>query len=163
MKIHCYVLVLVSLFLTSCAGPAPDFSRINVGMAKAEVITRLGRPDSISANGQSEKLVYGKWDDSPVDGRIGGGRYYVNLDKGHVSGYGKVGDFLTNSVSKSHGSLPNHLPPMIMMPPSAPVTPINFNLPAATPYPFQQTRIYDVKRRNSDTIEVRERPRLFGN
>jgi hypothetical protein len=163
MKTHCHILQVVALLLMSCAGPAPDFSRINLGMEKTEVITRLGQPDSMSANEQSEKLIYGRWDDNFGDWRFGGGRYYVNLDKGRVSGYGKIGDYLTNTGSKSRASTPGLSSPMIMMPPIAPVTPFNFNLPAPAPSPYQQTRIYDVKRRDSETIEVRERPRLFGN
>jgi hypothetical protein len=87
---HFAFAISAAVLLSACAGPAPDFTKIHVGMDKSEVIQRLGKPDSVSASGQSEYLVYGKWDDSPVDGRFGGGRYYVDLSNGKVYGYGKV-------------------------------------------------------------------------
>jgi hypothetical protein len=90
MKLRSTLALLLFQLLASCAGPPPDLSKICVGMSKSEVVSRLGKPDSVSASGSIENIVYGKWDDSPVDGRIGGGRYFVQFDKGLVRGYGAV-------------------------------------------------------------------------
>jgi hypothetical protein len=153
--------VFVAVVIASCAGPAPDFSRISVGMSKNQVISQLGRPDSFSANGGTEKLVYGKWDDSAVDGRIGGGRYFVLLKNGQVQGYGKFGD---EAVSLSENSRRTENMPLVLgMLPPVPNNPVQYSPPPAAPYisPVPRTRTFNVERRDSNTIEIRERPRFY--
>ena len=150
----------MATIIASCAGPAPDFSRISVGMTKTQVISQLGRPDSFSANGGTEKLVYGKWDDSAVDGRIGGGRYFVILKNDQVQGYGKFGE---EGTSLSAPRLTRQMPLVpFILPPVTPYNPVEFSPPPA-PYisPVPRTRTFNVERRDSNTIEIRERPRFY--
>jgi len=154
------ILVLLSFLFwgISCAGPAPNFSRIAVGMSKSEVVDQLGKPDSFSAVDNTERLTYGKWDDSDFDGRIGGGRYFVKLVNNQVTAFGKYGD-PDGSPRPSIADLPP--PPFIDLSPRQqyiPPAPVS----SPVPLPIQRNRVFDVQpgtTRNS--IEVRERTRFY--
>jgi hypothetical protein len=71
-------------------GTAKDFNQISVGMSRTEVIQVLGQPSSIAASAAGEYLIYRKMDavisDWPKD-------YFVKIENGKVSSYGKKGDF----------------------------------------------------------------------
>jgi hypothetical protein len=74
----------LSILTFGCAAPgghikAGDPSVISVGMTKEEVIQKLGKPENVSADGQSETLNYilerPWWQDKPfrvkiVDGKV---------------------------------------------------------------------------------------------
>jgi hypothetical protein len=73
-------------------GTASDFNQISIGMTRAEVIQRLGKPSAISASPPVEYLIYRKmaavaayWPDD----------YYVEIQAGHVASFGQKGDFDT--------------------------------------------------------------------
>jgi len=93
-------LVLVLGFLNGCSSlgalrSAPDFTMISVGMAKDEVVERLGRPTYLSAMESKEMLVY-EWDNR-WDGAFGGMFAYIGLDNGKVVGF--FNDFQRKSNS----------------------------------------------------------------
>jgi hypothetical protein len=70
----------------------PDLSKLAVGMSRAEVVTKMGKPDSVSIQGRVEYLDYG-WDKA-FDGVVGASEwYYVRLIDGLVESFGRKGDF----------------------------------------------------------------------
>lgn len=157
MKLQPAIAILLLQLLASCAGPPPDFSKISVGMTKGEVVSRLGKPDSVSANGSVERAVYGKWDDSPVDGKIGGGRYFVQFDKGLVHGYGAIEipdsvrlsqdlraaqilQGIANSQAEQNQALQRQVQPMQM----------------------PRTRTFDVQSAGENKLRVKETTKYYG-
>lgn len=64
---------------------APNFNKISVGMTKAEVIQRIGKPTHVAASEGKELLVY-EWDNF-WDGKGAGMYSYVGLKEGKVNGY----------------------------------------------------------------------------
>ena len=77
--------------------PAPDFTRISVGMTKKEVIDILGKPDNVSLSSGKEYLRYisGKGTVSRVC--FSCKEYYVRLVNNKVESYGSSGD--SNSLA----------------------------------------------------------------
>jgi hypothetical protein len=74
--------------LTGCKGAwksAPDFNKISVGMTKAEVLEKIGKPTHVSALEGKEMLIY-EWDNF-WDGKGAGMFSYVALNEGKVYGY----------------------------------------------------------------------------
>lgn len=79
--------ILVATTLIGCVAPgghikAGDPSLVTVGMAREQVLERLGKPESVSADGKSETFTYilerPWWQDRPFRVRI--------LD-GHVTSF----------------------------------------------------------------------------
>ncbi len=76
--------MILSVFIFGCAGPgghikAGDSSLISIGMTKDQVVQKLGKPEAVSADGQSETLGYilerPWWQDKPfrvkmVNGKV---------------------------------------------------------------------------------------------
>lgn len=91
------IVLAVASFLSACSTTnsgfsKPDFSKVSVGMTKAETLVALGKPDTTATQGRQEYLEYG-WDD-PWDGRIAPAEwYYVRLLDGRVESFGRKGDF----------------------------------------------------------------------
>ena len=92
---RCFV-VLASLFLVGCMTSSSErLNYLSVGMTKAEVINAIGSPDSVSAKGGAEYLVYtlrtvttltrNTWEEEAP--------YFVRLINGRVESYGYVLDF----------------------------------------------------------------------
>jgi outer membrane protein assembly factor BamE (lipoprotein component of BamABCDE complex) len=97
------ILLLVTLFFSSCSHPAfrneiysKDLNRISVGMSKNEVVTIIGEPKYSSAKANSVLYHYSLGEDdyyswklrrSPIQD------YYVRFVNGRVESYGKLGDF----------------------------------------------------------------------
>lgn len=80
-----YLAASLFLLLASCGTSASNLSKVSVGMTKPEVINVLGTPESVQANGYSEKLTYtlsNSW-----NSRVWNSRYYVYLNNGKVVGY----------------------------------------------------------------------------
>ena len=99
IKTILFLIFLVAIF-SGCASlgvlrSAPDFTLISVGMAKNEVIEKLGRPTHVSANSNGEMFVY-EWDDR-WDGEPGGMFAYVGFENGKAIGY--YTDFQSSSHS----------------------------------------------------------------
>src|ERR1022692_4132505 len=83
--------ILCSLFFVGCAGTSDKLNRVNLGMTKKEVIRTLGNPDSTSAMGDDEFLIY-DWG-SPKELVGTPKEYFVRLKAGKVDAFGKKGDF----------------------------------------------------------------------
>ena len=83
--------LFLSLVIVGCVGTSDKLNHVTLGMTKLEVIHAIGTPDSISAKGNTEYLMY-LWG-SPKE-LVGEPReYFVRLKDGRVDSYGKKGDF----------------------------------------------------------------------
>lgn len=81
--------VLSILLVAGCAPSARKLDRLKVGMTRDEVTKAIGRPKSTTAQGGTEVLLY-QFTDKPFgDGLIFPGSYYVQLDRGRVSGWSR--------------------------------------------------------------------------
>ncbi len=94
--------VLLSFLLMGCTGTTANLNKVSIGMTKTEVTKVIGRPDSVSAQGNVEYLIY-YWatpkqifaDENSLP------EYFVRLVNGKVESYGKKGDFDTTIVPES--------------------------------------------------------------
>jgi hypothetical protein len=93
------IMLIVSILLVGCGtvthyAKRPDFSQIAMGMSQQEVVTVLGKPEEISAQGGITYLTYtyAPWyDHNGADGNKE--FYFVRLIENKVESYGKKGDF----------------------------------------------------------------------
>jgi outer membrane protein assembly factor BamE (lipoprotein component of BamABCDE complex) len=82
----------ISLILFGCA-TSHRMNKVGLGMTKQEVIQAIGKPVSVSAQGQSEYLNY-KLSETSDDAFYGiTTPYYVRVYEGKVDSYGRMGDF----------------------------------------------------------------------
>jgi hypothetical protein len=86
-------LTLSACFLVLGCATAGRINGLHLGMTKEEAIAVMGRPASVSAQGQAEYLNYllSETDDQAYYGITR--PYYVRLVNGQVESYGKTGDF----------------------------------------------------------------------
>jgi len=85
---------LIFLALAACIGTSANLNKVSLGMSKSEVIQAVGTPDSVSAQGRVEYLIY-HWaspkqliaDENNLD------RFFIRLTDGRVDAYGEKGDF----------------------------------------------------------------------
>ncbi len=85
---------LIFLAITACIGTSANLNKVSLGMSKSEVIQAVGTPDSVSAQGRVEYLIY-HWaspkqliaDENNLD------RFFIRLTDGRVDAYGEKGDF----------------------------------------------------------------------
>jgi hypothetical protein len=85
-------IVLVGIVAAGCA-TSGKIRSVRLGMTKQEVITVMGTPESVSAQGRTEYLNYAlsETDDDALSGITR--PYYVRLVDGRVESYGRTGDF----------------------------------------------------------------------
>ncbi|MFH1622824.1 MAG: hypothetical protein ABIA97_06900, partial [Candidatus Omnitrophota bacterium] len=80
---------VMAMLVSGCA-TVPNMGAVSLGMTKGEVIKVLGKPFSVSGQGNTEYLTYndrsGIYGDFTVP-------YFVRLIDGKVESYGKAGDF----------------------------------------------------------------------
>lgn len=76
---------------TGCA-TSTKINDVQLGMTKAEVISIMGEPNSVSAQGGAEYLNYSLIDNLYTMGNTYQ-PYYVRLIDGKVESFGKTGDF----------------------------------------------------------------------
>jgi len=89
------------IFLAACTTSSSRLNNVSVGMARDEVIQKLGKPASTSASKDVEFLNYVFFNglrEQP---------YYVRLREGKVDAFGKVGDY----PSSKDPSVDIHLSP----------------------------------------------------
>jgi len=82
-------LTLAMIMSLGCA-TAQKTNLIEVGMAKSEVVEKMGAPDATAANGRWEVLTY--YLRPPSDSWLLPGpaqEYYVMLEKGRVASFGR--------------------------------------------------------------------------
>lgn len=87
----------MSFCISACA-TAGKINSVRLGMTKGEVIRAMGRPASISAQGQSEYLNYALAETSDQAFLGVAIPYYVRLIEGKVESYGRAGDFDSTKV-----------------------------------------------------------------
>jgi hypothetical protein len=91
--------VATSLLALACClavvggtGTSAKMNRVSLGMTKKEVISAIGNPDSMSASGDTEFLIYHLA--SPKELVASQLRqYFVRIKEGKVDAYGEKGDF----------------------------------------------------------------------
>lgn len=83
----------VILIVASGCATANKISKVKIGMTRAEVISTIGKPASVSAKGKMEYLNYSlsETGDQAFYGITT--HYYVRLIDGRVESYGRLGDF----------------------------------------------------------------------
>jgi outer membrane protein assembly factor BamE (lipoprotein component of BamABCDE complex) len=83
--------------LAACA-TAGKINEVQVGMTRDQVVAAIGRPVSVSAQGNLEYLNY-RLSETSDDAFYGIERpYYVRLINGRVESFGRVGDFNSTQV-----------------------------------------------------------------
>ncbi len=89
---NCVVVVSAIVLAAGCAN-AGKISAVRLGMSKQEVLSVMGSPTSVSAQGRAEFLNYAlsETDDHAFLGVTT--PYYVRLIDGRVESYGRLGDF----------------------------------------------------------------------
>ena len=90
-KLRPLLLSALILTLAGCTGTSAKLNRVALGMTKAEVVRAIGRPDTISAKGNTEYLIY-LWG-RPKELVGDPNEYFVRLKDGRVDSYGAKGDF----------------------------------------------------------------------
>lgn len=89
-------MVAATALVSSCATTSGEFSKVHIGMPRADVIQSLGTPNSIAAQGGAEYMNYYLcmemcWAlDRSLHVR---GWHYVRIIDGKVESYGRPGDF----------------------------------------------------------------------
>lgn len=89
-----FTFVLFTFLLVSCVGTSAKLNKVSLGMTKSEVVEAIGTPDSVSAQGNIEYLIY-HWaspkqliaDENNLD------QFFIRLTNGLVDAYGEKGDF----------------------------------------------------------------------
>lgn len=82
--------VTLSLVLFSCV-TTTKLNNVNLGMSKQDVVMVMGKPKSISSQGNIEYMNYLLREEfGMVNPKYD---YYVRLVEGEVESYGKLGDF----------------------------------------------------------------------
>lgn len=92
MKRMLFLSLVLPLMFVGCA-TSHKMNYVSLGMTKQEVITALGRPSSISAQGGTEYLMYrfSETDNHAINGITS--LFFVRLISGKVESYGRQGDF----------------------------------------------------------------------
>ena len=68
-------------------------NRVSLGMNKEQVVSALGSPDSVSAQGAAEYLSY-RFPETGTEWWLSQERFYfVRIVDGSVESYGRQGDF----------------------------------------------------------------------
>ena len=84
-----FLFYIAALFVTGCAKP-PEFGGINIGMTETEIVSRLGKPDSVAVKGDTKYFEYvSYWGLDRNDYQ----QWFVRLIDGKVESFGKMGDF----------------------------------------------------------------------
>jgi len=93
-------LLVLAILLTACAPTnTHKMNKVAIGMSKQEVIESMGNPSETRATANVEYLVYrlrATWD---VLARRTS--YFVQLDAGKVTAYGKIGDFDSTNLPEA--------------------------------------------------------------
>ena len=93
------MLAILLATVTGCATSAKKMNRLEVGMTKQQVISILGQPESIAAQGNGvEAMRYElsaghDWWTADMGAFQKKRDYYVRLINGRVESYGQMGDF----------------------------------------------------------------------
>ncbi len=91
---HYIVALIVMMLVSGCASAsAHKISKVKLGMTRAEVIKVMGKPTSVSAQGETEYLNYALSETDQAAGRGWTTPYFVRLISGKVDSYGRTGDF----------------------------------------------------------------------
>lgn len=92
-QIHLAFVTTAFVLMAGCMTPtASKISGVRLGMTKNEVISVLGKPESISAQRSAEYMSY-KLTESDIVWGVVSVAYYVRLVDGRVESFGRTGDF----------------------------------------------------------------------
>lgn len=101
MRMKALLTAMLCLALAACVAPTTrKLNSVSVGMTKPEVISVMGDPDSVAAQGGVEYLTY-RMATSALDfDGSDTSDYFVKLVNGRVESYGHKGDFDTTVTPK---------------------------------------------------------------
>ena len=89
-----FVWVAFALLGSGCISTSDKMNLLSIGMTKAEVISKLGRPSSARAIKGTEYLVYNLAPPEAIFVNENAlPEYFVRIVDGKVDAYGKAGDF----------------------------------------------------------------------
>jgi len=88
-----FIFIVVAAFLVGCAASSGKINVVQIGMTKAEVISVMGDPVSVSAKDATEYLNYALAESFSDSYNLRTTPYYVRLINGKVDSYGRTGDF----------------------------------------------------------------------
>jgi len=92
--------ILITIGLAGCMPTTLDkMNKVSLGMSKQEVIAAIGSPTETRATEGVEYLMYHLRVDTDV--RTSKKPYFVQLEKGRVTAYGKMGDFGSTQLPES--------------------------------------------------------------
>jgi hypothetical protein len=94
------VIAVVSLVGCFRDKPEVDLTLVSVGMEKAEVLAKLGKPTRVSLQGLTEYLEYEAFENSGWDwkGKRNFRYLFVRIINGRVESFGNKGDFDTTKT-----------------------------------------------------------------
>ena len=99
-QIYIVLLTLLAVALGGCAPTTLNkMNKVSIGMDKQQVISAIGSPTETRATQGIEYLVYHLRMDTDV--RTAKTPYFVQLENGRVTAYGKVGDFGSTQTPES--------------------------------------------------------------
>lgn len=87
--------------LSNTCSSSHKLNQIEIGMTKKEVIYKIGSPNSIAAQKNSEYLRYLLYDNGEKAFLGFTTEYYIRLIDGKVESFGKMGDFDSTKDSSS--------------------------------------------------------------
>lgn len=84
------------ILMVGCEKPNPDLYKIQMGMTEKDVMRKLGKPDSVSMQGNYKYLEYESYEYNQWTGVKENIRYFfVRINDGRVDLFGRKGDFNT--------------------------------------------------------------------
>jgi len=101
-----FIATVALVLFCGCTGTSARLNKVSLGMTKTEVVGTIGQPDSVSAKGDTEYLIY-HWaspkqlfvDENNLD------HYYIRLINGKVESYGEKGDFDSTKIPEHKETL----------------------------------------------------------
>lgn len=87
MQLHTAALILTATILAGCGQSTNNLTKLNVGMDKSAVVSILGSPQSVAAQGNAEVWTYtlsNSWNNA-----VWNEEYYVRMVGGRVVSFGR--------------------------------------------------------------------------
>jgi hypothetical protein len=126
----------ILIFLTGCMamlhGTAQQLNNISVGMTKEEVLHALGAPASTAAHAGGEFMIY-RWMEgvvntwNPNSPNAWPQEYYVFLEHGRVTSYGRKGDFGSATLPSTNINIKKDVTIREDQPPSPGMSPSKYD------------------------------------
>lgn len=104
-KLKAVMCSLLVLGLTACVSSSAKLNSVHLGMAKSELVQRLGEPQNRSGQGNTEYLTYYLTNDD----RASGQPYMVRLIDGKVESFGRFVQLADTLYAPGNGATPSNV------------------------------------------------------